>query len=57
MIEPSFGTLLIATIGRAMLTEPGLPAAGQTAIALPAVTVRAQEKHRPTLAGMTKALP
>jgi hypothetical protein len=57
MIEPSFEALLIAAISRAMLTEAGLPAASQAAIALPAVAVRAQEEHRPALPGTAKPLP
>lgn len=57
MIEPTFKTLLVATIGRAMLTEARLPAAGEAAIALSAVTVGAQEEHRPAFDGMTKPLP
>ena len=57
MIEPSFGALLVAAIGRAMLTEAGLPAAEDAAITLPVVTVRAQEEHRAAFAGMTKPLP
>ena len=45
MVEPPFGTLLVAAIGGASLTEPCLPAAGETAIALPAITVATQKKH------------
>lgn len=57
MIEPPLGTLLVAAIGRTMLTQAGLPAASPAAIALPTVTMRAQEKHRAAFAGMTKPLP
>jgi hypothetical protein len=57
MIQPPFGTLLIAAIGRTMLAEAGLPPASQAAIALPAVTARAQEEHRTAFADQTKPLP
>lgn len=57
MIEPSFETLLVAAIGRAMLVEAGLLPAGKAAIALAAVTMRAQEEHGPAFAGMAKPLP
>jgi hypothetical protein len=57
VIEPPLGALLVAAIGRAMLPEAGLPPAGQAAIALPAVTVRAQEEHGPAIAAMAKSLP
>jgi hypothetical protein len=41
VIEAAFGTLLMTTIGAAPLIQPGLPAALQTAIALPMITLRA----------------
>ena len=56
MIESSFGTLLVPAIGQTLLLPTRLPSAGVTAIALSAVTPRAQEKHRPAFAGMTKPL-
>jgi hypothetical protein len=46
MVEPPFGTLLVPAVGRTSLAEPGLSAAGETAIALPAITVGTQKKHR-----------
>jgi hypothetical protein len=56
MIEPSFGTLLVPAIGAAALTDPCLLAAGQTAIALPAITGRTEEKQRAAFAAQTKPL-
>jgi hypothetical protein len=45
MIESSLGALLVPTIGTSSLAEPGLMAAGQAAIALPTVTVRAEKEY------------
>jgi hypothetical protein len=55
MIEPSFGALLVAPVG-----APPLPAAGfargiGAAVAMSAVTVRADEENR--VAALTKANP
>ena len=50
MIESSFGALLMPTISTSPLPQPGLLAAGQAAIALPAVAMRAEKKHRAALA-------
>ena len=55
MIESSLGALLMPTIGASPLMEPGLMAAGQAAIALPAVTVRAEKEH--SAAFVTQANP
>src|SRR5262249_43552436 len=44
MVEPSFRTLLVAAIGAAPLTKPGLRAARDAAIPLPAVATRAEEE-------------
>ncbi|HKF23073.1 MAG TPA: hypothetical protein VKE93_15980 [Candidatus Angelobacter sp.] len=57
MIEPPFRALLVAAIGRAMLTEAGLPAADQATVALSAVTVGAQKEYRSAFAAMAEALP
>ena len=57
MIQSPLGALLVAEVGRARLTKAGLPAAGQTAIALPAVTVGAQKEYRPAFPGIAKPLP
>jgi hypothetical protein len=45
MIEPSLGALLMPAIGTAPLTKPGLLAAGQAAITLTTVTVRAEKEQ------------
>jgi hypothetical protein len=55
MIEPSFGTQLVAPIGGSPLLAAGLFAALGTAVAVPAVTVRADEENR--LAALPKADP
>jgi len=44
MIEPAFGTLLMAAVGATPLTKPGLRAACDAAIPLPAIAARAQEE-------------
>jgi hypothetical protein len=55
MIEPSFGTPLVASVGGSPLLAAGLFAALSTAVAVPAVTVRADEENH--LAALTKAKP
>jgi len=55
MIEPSFGTPLVASVGGSPLLAAGLFAALSTAVAVPAVTVRADEEN--LLAALTKANP
>jgi hypothetical protein len=45
MVEPPFGTLLMPTIRAAFLLEPRLLAAGETAIALPTITVGTQKEQ------------
>ncbi len=57
MIEPSFRTLLVPAVGGPSLTLAGLRAAGEAAIALSAVTVRAEEKYGVTLAAQTNPQP
>ena len=57
MIESSLRTLLVPAIGTAALTEPSLLAAGEAAIALPAITVGTQKKQRAAFYGNTKTLP
>jgi hypothetical protein len=44
MIEPAFGTLLVAAVGAVPLAKPGLRAACDTAIPLSAIAARAQEE-------------
>jgi hypothetical protein len=53
MVEPSFGTLLVPFVGAATLVSPRPFAAVPAAIAVPAITGCADEKHR--LALLTKA--
>jgi len=55
MIEPSFGTPLVASVGGSPLLAAGMFAALGTAVAVPAVTVRADEENR--LAALNKANP
>jgi hypothetical protein len=55
MIEPSFRTPLVAPVGGSPLLAAGLFAALGTAVAMAAVTVRADEENR--LAALTKAKP
>lgn len=57
MIEPSFRALLMPAIGQSPLPNPGLLAAGETAITLPMITVPAQEEKRAAFTGKTKPLP
>jgi hypothetical protein len=44
MIESAFRTLLVTAVGAAPLTEPGLGAACDAAIPLPAIAARAEEE-------------
>jgi hypothetical protein len=44
MVEPPFGALLVAAVGATSLAEPGVPATGETAIALAAIAARTQEE-------------
>ena len=46
MIEPTFGTLLVAAVGATSLAEPCMPLAGGTTIALAAITAGTQEELR-----------
>jgi hypothetical protein len=57
MILPSLLTLLVAAIGATPLTEPGLPAASETAIALAAITTAAEEKDRAAIAARASPSP
>ena len=57
MIETAFGTLLMAPIGDAPLIQPGLPAALQAAIALPVITLRAEEKRSLAFTAQTNPQP
>jgi hypothetical protein len=57
MIVPCFRTVPIPAIGNAMLTQPGLLTAGKAAIALSAIAVGTDKKHRMALAAQTNPLP
>jgi hypothetical protein len=57
VIQSSFRTLLVTPIGAATLVAACLFAAGKTAIAVPPVTVGADEEYRPAVRGCTKPLP
>lgn len=46
MIEPAFGTLLVAAVGATSLAEPRIPATSETAIAVPAIASDTQEELR-----------
>jgi hypothetical protein len=45
VIEPSFGALLVTAVGATLLAEPCVPATGEIAIALAAITAPTQEEH------------
>ena len=45
MVEPTFGTLLVTAVGATLLAEPCVPATGETAIALAAITAPTQEER------------
>jgi hypothetical protein len=51
MVESAFQALLVQSIGPAPLLGAILLAASDTAIAVSAVAVRADEKHRATTSG------
>jgi hypothetical protein len=57
MIEPSFGTPLMAVIGAPPLAGAGTLAAWSAAVALSAITVRADEEYGVTLVTEANSLP
>ena len=57
MIEASFQTPLVPAIGTAPLPQPGLIAAGQAAIALPAITVGTEEENGAASTAQANPLP
>ncbi len=57
MIEPSFGALLVAAVGAPSLVDAGSLTALGTAVALPAITVRADKEHRVTFLTEANSLP
>lgn len=57
MIEASFRALLVAAVGLAALMNACLLAAGQAAIALPAITARAQTENGVAFAAQANPQP
>jgi hypothetical protein len=57
MVESPFGALLVPAIGTTPLIHACVTAAHDTAIALTAVTTRAEEKQRAACAVETEPLP
>ena len=57
MIESSFRTLLVSAIGATTLREPGLLAASEAAITLPAITAGTKKKDGVTLVAKANPLP
>ena len=57
MVEPSFRALLVPAIGAPPLLQPCLLAAGDAAIALPAIAMRAEEEDGATVAAEANPLP
>ena len=57
MIESPFGTLLMTTIGAAPLIQTDLVPAMQTAVALPAVAMGAEEERGPAFTAQTNPQP
>lgn len=57
MIEPAFFASLMAPVGGALLFQPGLLPALLAAIAMPAITMRADVEDRVAVQLATRALP
>ena len=57
MIEPSFRTLLVTTVGASPLAKSGSLAADNAAVALSAITACAEEESRAAFRVQTKPLP
>jgi hypothetical protein len=57
MVEPAFRAPLVTGVGPTPLLDASLFAALDAAIAMAAIAVRADEKHRATLFAHTKSLP
>lgn len=53
MVEPPFGSLLVAAVGAASLPEPCLLTASDAAIALTAVTLGTEKEQRAAFAVQT----
>jgi hypothetical protein len=57
VVEPAFGALLIAAIGRPVLSPSGFSAARRAAIALSAIAMRTNPEHRLASRPAANALP
>ena len=57
VVEPAFGTLLIAAVGRPVLPAPGFGAARRAAIALSAIAMSTNPEHRLASLAAANALP
>jgi len=57
VIQPAFGTLLIAAVGRPVLPAPGFGSARLAAIALSAIAMDANPEHRLASLAAANALP
>jgi len=57
MIQPPFRALLVPAIGAAPLTEPGLIAAGQAAVALSAIAVGTEEENGAACTAQANPMP
>jgi hypothetical protein len=57
VVEPAFGTLLIAAVGRPVLPAPGFNAARRAAIALSAIAMGTNPEHRLASLAAANALP
>ena len=57
VVEPAFGALLIAAVGRPVLPAPGFGAARRAAIALSAIAMGTNPEHRLASLDATNPLP
>jgi hypothetical protein len=57
VVEPAFGTLLIAAVGRPVLPAPGFAAARRAAIALAAIAMGTNPERRPASRAAANPLP
>jgi hypothetical protein len=57
VVEPAFGTLLIAAVGRPVLPPPGFGAARRAAVALSAIAMCTNPEHRLASLAAANALP
>ena len=57
VVEPAFGTLLIAAVGRPVLPPPGFAAARRAAIALAAIAMGTNPERHPASRAAANPLP